>query len=155
MAPKDDTTPDSEAVNGAAIAAEILKRLEPENRQRILKEMELRSPALVPQVESNLYRFEEITELSTQGIQTLVREVDHNDLVASLRGAPPAVKKAVLENMSGRKLQMVTDDLENLPQHKAVEVKEAQRRIMRLIDDLRCQGKILSDTKGDKKGRYA
>jgi flagellar motor switch protein FliG len=57
--------------------------------------------------------------------------------------------------MSGRKLQMVTDDLENLPQHKAVEVKEAQRRIMRLIDDLRCQGKILSDTKGDKKGRYA
>jgi flagellar motor switch protein FliG len=155
MARKDDTAPESEAVNGAAIAAEILKRLEPENRQRILKEMEMRSPALLPQVESNLYRFEEITELSSKGIQTLIREVDHNDLVTSLRGAPAAVKKAVLENMSGRKLQTVTDDLENLPPNKAVEVQEAQRRIMRLIDNLRCQGKILSDASNNKKGRYA
>jgi len=152
---KESSSPDSEAVNGAAIAAEIIKRLPPEDRQRILKAMELRSPAVVPQVESTLYRFEEITQLSQQGIQTLVREVSHSDLVTSLRGAPEPVRKIVLGNMSGRKLQMVTDDLAGLPPNRSVEIEEAQKRVMRLIDELRCQGKILSDATNNKNGRYA
>jgi len=138
-----------EQVNGPKVAADILNKMKPSDRERLVHSMKQAAPEVTKQVEANLISFEDIAELSANGIQLLIKEVDHRDLVISLKAASQKVSLALYNNMSARKRQSVTEDLDSLPQMEPAEIDEAQHRILKMLDILRTQGKIRSESKSD------
>jgi flagellar motor switch protein FliG len=143
---KDDR---DEAVDGPAIAAKILNRMKTGNKERLVQRIQAAQPEVFKKIVENLYNFEDIATLTPQSLQVLIKEIEHRDLVVSLKTASEAVKKAFFENMSPRKLQVVQEDYASLPPTRLSEVEEAQRRIMKTLEDLRTSGKIKGQAKHD------
>lgn len=148
MTNPDDKTPD-EVVDGPAVAAKILNSMRPQNRERIVKAIQGANPDLALRIEERLYNFEEIAELQPAGVQILIKEIEHRDLVLSLKTASANVKRVLFENMSERRQQIVNEDFSALPAVKLRDVEEAQRRIMQKLSALRTAGLLKTQSKND------
>jgi flagellar motor switch protein FliG len=144
---KDD--PNQEAVNGPKVAADILSRMAPAVQARLQKAIERVDPVIAQKIAANVIRYDSIIELNAKGLQTLLKEVPHGDLVLALKTASQAVKDVLFNNMSERKGALVKDDLAALPPTKLSEIEAAQQRILRRVDDLRTSGAIRTDSKND------
>jgi flagellar motor switch protein FliG len=138
-----------EPVDGPRIAAEILKKMPLKDQDRLVKAIQQAAPDAAQKIQENLFSFEDIADLTVQGLQVLVREIDHQDLVRALKKASPKLKTAFFNNMTDRKRQLVQEDFEALPQLKASDVDEAQKRIIAKVDELRALGTIRTDSSKD------
>lgn len=141
-----------EKVDGAKIAAQILMRLAPEAQERILQAMGDNAPLVLKKVQEKMVTLEHLAELTPQSIQTLLREVDHKDVIAALNAASPEVKNAVYQSIPERKRQIIEEDLALAAGISPVEVEGAQKRIVVKLDELKEKGKIRTD---EKKGTWA
>jgi len=133
---------EDEKVNGPKIAADILKKMTTAQKAKIVEAIEIKSPNLAKKITESLFSFEDIKELTPQGVQILIKEIDHNDLVMSFKLASPEIQNIFLKNMSERKKSMLQSDFETLPPVKKLEVEDAQKRILARLDELRTQGII-------------
>lgn len=138
-----------EAVDGPKVAADILSRMKPAVQARLQKAIEAVDPAIAEKIAANIIRFDSIIELNTKGLQVLLKEIPHQDLVLSLKTASQTVKEILFNNMSERKQTMVRDDLAALPPTRLSEIEQAQRRIVQKMDELRTSGAIRTDSKND------
>lgn len=136
-------------MDGAKIAAQILSKMPVANRERLLKAMESKDPDIVVKVQDNLFDFNDIATLASQGVQILIKSIEHSDLVLSLKTASAEVKNAFFTNMTERKAALVKDDFNALPKVKLSDVEDAQRRILKILDDLRSSGQIRTQSKND------
>ena len=80
--------------------------------------------------------------LTDREVQVLMREVDHKDLVVSLKTASDGLKEKVLGNMSERVRQFITEEMEFLGPMPEGEVREAQRRVLLQTAALAAQGQV-------------
>jgi len=140
---------EDEKIDGARIAADILNRMTPANKKRIVKEIQRSDPKIAEKIESNLFDFNDITTLNSQGVQVLIKEINHEDLVLSLKTASKEVKNVLFNSMTERKQKLVKDDFEALHRIRPAQVEEAQRRILSRLDELRTQGLIRSKSTND------
>lgn len=131
-----------EQVDGPAVAAQILNRMNTSTKDRLVAKIRMSEPVLATKIEQNLFNFDDIADVTPQGLQVLVKSVDHDDIVLSLKIASPGAKSALLDNMSERKRKMVEDDFISLRPTRLIEVEEAQRRIMLKLDELRKAGLV-------------
>ena len=109
-----------------------------------MKSIESRDKKIAALINKNLISYENISELTSQGVQILIKNIEHKDLVLSLKTASEEVKLALLSNMSERKKIVVEDDFMALPPSKLSEVEESQRRIALKMDELITSGQIRS-----------
>jgi flagellar motor switch protein FliG len=80
--------------------------------------------------------FAKIERLPARDLQNLLREVPHRDIAISLKAAEEPVRQRILENVSERKLEMVTEDISHLPQVEVSDVEAAQARILKRLEEL-------------------
>ena len=149
MANNERDNRDDEAVDGPKVAADILSRMKPAVQARLQKAIEAVDPAIAQKIADNIIRFDSIIELNTKGLQVLLKEIPHQDLVLSLKTASQTVKDILFNNMSERKQTMVREDLAALPPTRLSEIEQAQRRIVMKMDELRTSGAIRTDSKND------
>ena len=128
------------AVDGALIAARILRQMPRAQRTKIIEVMRERDQALATAVQERMYNFQELSRLSSKSAQLLVREVEHRDLVISMKAAPEQIKEHLLENMSQRKRELVIDDAAHTPDPETHHLKEAQWRILEKLEELKERG---------------
>ena len=138
-----------EPVDGPKIAAEILNRMDSEKRERIQRKIEEKAPELSVKIKESLFDFNDLASLTPQGVQVLVAAVEQKDLVLSLKKASPQVKETLFVNMSERKAKLVKEDFESLPPVRVSDVEDAQKRIMKTLDELRSSGQIRTQSKND------
>ena len=138
-----------EKVDGPKVAAQILNSMKSTNKEKIVKAIAATDPSLAQKIGQNLFTFEDIADFSTNGVQLLIKEIDHRDLVTSLKTASERLKGVFFANMSERKLQIVQEDFAALPPTQLGEIEECQRRIVRKADELRTQGLVRTQGKGD------
>jgi len=136
--PESNTLEGVTAVDGAAIAARILRQYPLAQRERLLVAMEERVPELAVKVQEKMYNIQEIQGLSPKATEILVREVPHQDLIAAVAAAPQELKEKLLDGMSERRRQMVMEDSEYASHTlKPQQLKEAQWRVMQKLDEIR------------------
>ncbi len=133
---------EDEKVDGPRIAAQILKSMAVSKKERLVQAIEQKAPRLAEKIAENLFRFDDIADLTPQGVQVLIKEIEHDDLVLSFKLASTGVKNIFLKNMSERKRALTESDIDALPPVKKSEVEEAQKRILAKLDILRTQGLI-------------
>ena len=140
---------EDEIVDGPRVAARILDNMPQSRREAIVTKIRQTDPGLAVKIEANLVTFEDIADLFPQGLQLLIKEIDHQDLIVSLKKASDKVKQALFVNMSQRKRQTVEEDFAGLPQMPLAEVEQAQSRILKKLDELRTAGLIRTQSESD------
>lgn len=140
---------EDEAIDGAKVAAQIISRMGAENKKRVLQAIAEREPKLSIRIQESMFQFNDLASITAKGIQRLLAEVKHEDVVLSMKRASNEVQETLLSNMSERKRELVSDDVKSMPPVRTSEVEEAQRRILEKVEELRTTGAIQTKDKKD------
>jgi hypothetical protein len=83
-----------------------------------------------------------ILELDNRDLQKVMREIDSQELIRSLKGQDETVKERIFANMSKRAAKMVEEDMEVMGPVRMGDVREAQKNILKIIRHLDETGEI-------------
>lgn len=132
-----------EETSGVVMVAEILNNIEKQHEERIFEQLMEIDPELAEEIRNNMFVFADLVNIDDRGIQTLLKEVDNQSLLLSLKTAPENIKDKIFKNLSARATQMLKEDMEVMPPVKLSEVEKAQASITQLALRLEAEGKIV------------
>jgi flagellar motor switch protein FliG len=90
-----------------------------------------------------------ILKLDNRAIQTILREIDSQELARALKGEAEEVKEKIFANMSKRASQMLKEDIEFMGPTEISDIKETQAKILSVIRHLDQCGEIMLYHKGE------
>lgn len=134
---------DQTAVGGIGSVVKIINNVDRGTEKNILESLDMLDAELAEDIRTNLFVFEDITKLSNQAIQTVLKQVDQTDITIALKGATEDVKSFIMSNISKRLQEMITDDLAVMGPMKIRDVEEAQQRIVNTVRTLEQNGEII------------
>ncbi|MFB6344694.1 MAG: flagellar motor switch protein FliG [bacterium] len=131
------------ATGGIEAIVEMLNSADRGTEKSILESLEEDDPELAEEIRRQLFVFEDITQLSDQDVQTVLREVDQEELTLALKAVEEDVKEKVFSNMSQRAASMVREELEYMGPVRVSDVEESQQEIVNVIRRLEDEGQIV------------
>ena len=135
-------------VGGVKAAAMIMNFTKQDTEQFILKTVAKSDKALMQAIQDNMFVFENLMMADDKSLQTLLRSVDTEDLVLSLKGAEPALADKLFACMSTRAAANIQDEMEALGPVRLTEVQDAQKRIINVARRLSDEGSIVLAGRG-------
>lgn len=136
-------TSDQTAVGGLNSVVDMINCVDRGTERNILETLDMTDVDLADNIRKNMFVFEDITKLSPQAMQRVLKDVDQNDMTIALKGAGEEVKNAILSNLSKRQQEMILDDLEVLGPLKLKDVEAAQQKIVNVVRMLDDSGEII------------
>ena len=130
-------------IGGVDSIVSILNSVDRSTQKHIMEELEVENPELADQIRKKMFVFEDILLLDNRSIQTVLREVDNNELATALKNANEDVQKAIFDNLSSRLATMIKDDMEFMGPVRLKDVEEAQQKIVNIIRKLEDSGEIV------------
>src|SRR5690554_5789331 len=97
-------------VGGPKTAADILNFVEGSCEAAIMEKIKETELDLGQNIEELMFVFDNLIELDDRGMQTLMREIQTDQLQLALKGADESLKEKFLKNMSQRAAEMLRDD---------------------------------------------
>ena len=127
---------------GVGAAAEILNYMGNALETEMMESVRSFDPDLAQKIEDKMFIFENILEIDDRGIQLILREVQSESLIVSLKGASEELREKIFKNMSQRAAEMMRDDLESKGPVKLSEVESNQKEILKIVRRLSDEGQI-------------
>ena len=109
-----------EKAGGVESTAEILNLSDRATEKGILESLETDDPDLVEQIRRLMFVFEDILLVNDKGIQSILKEVDNDELSLALKTASDDLKKKIYGNMSERAAQLIQEDMEYIDRKSVV-----------------------------------
>lgn len=128
--------------DGKAFAAGILKNLNEEDTEILLDGVAERFGEVAETLRDAMFAFEDLVDLSTAGLQALMREVPSDQLLPALKTASPSLVDKLFSVVSSRAAEALREDLELLRPMRLSEVEEAQRAVVEVAMRLAEEGRI-------------
>ncbi|MGK5094727.1 flagellar motor switch protein FliG [Deltaproteobacteria bacterium TL4] len=135
-------------VGGVESVAEILNSLDKASETRILATIEESNPDLAEQIRELMFTFEDLVLVDSRQMQNVLKEIDQNDLVLSLKTAGDSVKELIFSSMSSRQADMVREDLEIMGPVKVSDVEAAQQKIITVVRKMEEAGTLVIGGRG-------
>lgn len=110
---------------------------------RILDALEDCMPETAEQIRRNLFKFEDLLQLSDPEMQKLLRHIEKDRLGAALRGASDLLKNRFFANMPPISEKVIREDMEKAGPIKISEVENAQYEIITIVKNLAKAGQIV------------
>ncbi|MCC6484526.1 MAG: flagellar motor switch protein FliG [Armatimonadetes bacterium] len=129
-------------VSGVQSLVDILNSGDRALERSILDSLASDDPALADEIKRKLFVFEDILLIDDRAVQTILREVEQEDLRLALRGSQEAVKEKIFGNMSERAASSLKEDMEMSGPVRLKDVEAAQQRIALAIRALEEKGEI-------------
>jgi len=136
-------TEDYTQTGGIESVVEVLNSVDRSTERTILDTLEIQEPELADEIKKRMFVFEDIVILDNRAIQRVIREVDNEDLLLSLKVASDEVKEVIFQNMSQRMAETFKEEMEYLGPVRLRDVEEAQTRIVGTIRRLEDIGEIV------------
>lgn len=136
------------SMGGTRHAAEILNFVGNTAETAILDNVREYDPDLAQRILDEMFVFENLMDCDDRGIQTILREVQGDQLVIALKGAQPEMREKIFKNMSSRAAEMLREDLEARGPVRLSEVESAQKEILKTARRLSEEGQIMLGGKG-------
>jgi len=133
---------------GVEAAATILNLTDRSTEKGILESLETDDPDLVEQIRRLMFVFEDIILVNDKGIQTVLKEVDNDELALALKTASDELKKKIFTNMSDRASQLIKEDMEYMGPVRLSDVEAAQQKIVDIVRRLEDAGEIIIQGRG-------
>jgi flagellar motor switch protein FliG len=137
-----------EKAGGVETVAEILNLSDRSTEKGILESLEEDDPDLVEQIRRLMFVFEDILLVNDKGIQTVLKEIDNDELALALKTASPELKDKIFKNMSDRASQLIKEDMEYMGPVRLADVEQAQQRIVDVVRRLEDAGEIIIQGRG-------
>jgi flagellar motor switch protein FliG len=126
-----------EKVDGPQIAADILAKMTPEVRGRILSRMAQKSPDITREVAQRLevsagesLSPAPFSSLTARELEQGLQNVSEAEIALALQGAPELVRKHLFQHLPPRRQQLVLEQLKSLPLLEPEAAQVAQRKIL-------------------------
>jgi flagellar motor switch protein FliG len=136
---------------GVESVAAILNLADRGTEKSILEALEVEDPDLVDQIRRLMFVFEDILLVNDKGIQSVLKEIENEDLALALKTATPELKEKIFRNMSERASQMIKEDMEFMGPVRISDVEGAQQRIVDVVRRLEDAGEIIVSGRGGEK----
>jgi flagellar motor switch protein FliG len=127
---------------GEKSAAAVLKAMDKEDRQKLLNNLDERTPELVRSIRMKMFTFENLEQLDVKTMQKIMREVDAGKLAVALSAATDSLKDAMLGSLSKRAAENVNDEIDNLGKVSLREMEMSQNSIVDVVRQLETEGEI-------------
>jgi flagellar motor switch protein FliG len=98
---------------------------------------------LMMKIQDQMFTFDNLVTVDNKGIQVLMRNVEPEQLMVALKGAPEEVLARFMDNMSERARGMFKDDMDARGPVRVADVEDAQKKIMRLARKLSDSGELI------------
>ncbi|MFY4773884.1 flagellar motor switch protein FliG [Metabacillus sp. RGM 3146] len=136
-------TQDYTQTGGIEAVVEVLNGVDRSTEKTILDALEIQDPELAEEIKKRMFVFEDIVTLDNRAIQRVIREVENDDLMYSLKVASEEVKQIVFKNMSQRMVETFKEEMEYMGPVRLRDVEESQSRIVAVIRRLEEAGEIV------------
>jgi len=137
-----------EKAGGVESAAEMLNLSDRSTEKGIMESLETDDPDLVEQIRRLMFVFEDILLVNDKGIQTVLKEVDNDELALALKTASDELKEKIFGNMSERAAQLIKEDMEYMGPVRLSDVEGAQQKIVDIVRRLEDAGEIIIQGRG-------
>ncbi len=140
----------SSGVGGIKTAAGILNFMDGEMESAITEAITEHDAELAQEIQGQMFVFDNLLEIDDRGMQTILREVQSEQLILALKGADDAIKEKIFSNMSSRAAEMMREDLEAKGPVRLKDVEDAQKEVLAVAKRLADAGEISLGGKGDE-----
>ncbi|PKR78618.1 flagellar motor switch protein FliG [Halalkalibacillus sediminis] len=134
---------DYNETGGVESIVQILNGVDRSTERTILDELEMQDPDLAEEIKKRMFVFEDVVTLDNRAIQRVIRDVENEDLMLSLKVSSEEVKDVLFKNMSNRMAETIKDEMEFMGPVRLKDVEEAQTRIVGTIRRLEEMGEIV------------
>ncbi len=137
-----------EKIGGVETVAEMLNLVDRTTEKGIMEGLEAEDPDLVEEIRRLMFVFEDINLVDDKGIQSVLKEVENDELAIALKTASEDLKNKVFKNMSERAATMIGEDMEYMGPVRMSDVEAAQQRIVDVVRRLEDAGEIIISGRG-------
>lgn len=141
-------TQSMEKAGGVPTVAEILNLADRSTEKAIMEGLEADDPDLVEQIRRLMFVFEDIKLVDDKGIQSILKELDNDDLGLALKTASEDLQNKIFKNMSERAASMVKENMQFMGPVRVSDVEAAQQRIVDIVRRLEDSGDIIISGRG-------
>src|SRR6266576_3153505 len=140
-----------EKAGGVDTVAEILNLADRSTEKGIMEGLEAEDPDLVEQIRRLMFVFEDILLVNDKGIQSVLKEIDNEELALALKTASEELKQKIFKNMSERAAQLINEDMQYMGPVRVSDVEAAQQKIVDVVRRLEDAGEIIIAGRGGEK----
>ncbi len=127
---------------GVEAAAKMLAGLNPEDRKRVLGEIEQRDPSMAEALKESMVTFEDLSLISVKQLQELLRSIKIQDLALGLRVATKQLRSYFYTTLPKSMCQEIDDALLG-PVQPLEKVLQAQEAVMKVVRDKIDNGELV------------
>ena len=138
-----------EKIGGVETVAEMLNLTDRTTEKSVMEGLETEDPDLVEQIRRLMFVFEDILLVDDRGIQSVLKEVDNEELAMALKTASEDLKNKIFKNMSERAAQLIGEDMQYMGPVRVSDVESAQQRIVDIVRRLVDAGEIVIQGRGE------
>jgi len=135
-------------VGGVETVAEILNLCDRASEKAIMEGIEAQDPELVEEIRRLMFVFEDILKVDDKGIQSVLKEIENDELALALKTASEALKQKIFGNMSSRAADLIREEMEFMGPVRVSDVEAAQQRIVDVVRRLEDAGEIIIAGRG-------
>jgi flagellar motor switch protein FliG len=133
----------SSSFGGIKSAADIMNKTKSDLERSVMDGLEEIDVDLMMKIQDQMFTFDNLATVDNKGIQVLMRNVEPEQLMVALKGAPEEVLARFMDNMSERARGMFKDDMDARGPVRVADVEDAQKKIMRLARKLSDSGELI------------
>ena len=137
-----------ESAGGVQSVAEMLNLCDRTTEKGILENLEEADPDMVEQIRKLMFVFEDIILVNDKGIQSVLREVENDELATALKTASEAMQEKIFKNMSTRAAEMIKENMEFMGPVRLADVEQAQQHIVDIVRRLEETGEVIISGRG-------
>ncbi len=130
--------------------ADIFNNLDRNTENRFMTALEERNRESAEKIKQLMFTFDDLARIDATGIQTLLRQVEKDQLALALKGSNDDVKELFFKNISERASKMMREDMEAMGAVRLKEVDEAQAAIVQVAKTLADAGDIVITGSGEE-----
>ena len=129
-------------LGGVKSAAEILNMMGSSVETSVLDYIRESDGDLAQMIMDNMFTFDDMVKLDDKAIQMVLKEVQSESLVISLKGATPELRERIFKNMSSRAAETLREDLETRGPVRVTDVEAEQKELLKVVRRLVEEGEI-------------
>jgi flagellar motor switch protein FliG len=137
-----------EQAGGVETIAEILNLVDRTTEKGILENLEEEDPDMVEQIRRLMFVFEDVMLVNDKGIQSVLKEVETDELSLALKTASEELRNKIFKNMSERAATLIKEDMEYMGPVRVSDVESAQQRIVDVVRRLEEAGEVIISGRG-------
>ncbi|MBB3891841.1 flagellar motor switch protein FliG [Phenylobacterium haematophilum] len=123
--------------------ADIFNAFDRQTEARFIAALEERNRESAERIRALMFVFEDLSKLDPGGVQTLLRNVEKDQLGLALKGASDSLREMFFSNMSERAAKIMREDMESMGPVRLKDVDQAQMAMVQVAKDLAAKGEIM------------